>query len=151
MIIDRPDSVAGGTTTTGNTARRCFCEAKNRQVLIDCVPKKVRSDGQCDRQVFDEFITNFSVILRAICSKQPVNTEQLDQLCKTTSIKLVTHWPTFSLTPSVHQVLAHSAALIHNNESYGLGTLSEEPLEHNNKNLCSYREKLARKTIQQAN
>ena len=89
----------------------------------------------CDRQVFDEFITNYSVILRAICSKQAVNTEQLDQLCKETSIKLVTHWPRFRFTPSVHRVLAHSAALIHKNESQGLGTLSEEPLEHNNKIL----------------
>ena len=51
----------------------------------------------------------------------------------------------------MHQVLAHSAALIHKNESQGLGTLSEEPLEHNNKNLRSYREKIAQKTTQQAN
>ena len=122
-----------------------------RQVLIDCVPRKVRSDRDCDRQVFDEFKTKFSVILRAICSKQAVNTEQLDQLCKETSIKLVTHWPTFRFTPFVHQVLAHSAALIHKNESQGLGTLSEKPLEHNNKYLRSYQEKLARKTTQQAN
>ena len=89
--------------------------------------------------------------MRAICSKQAVNTEQLDQLCKETSIKIVTHWPTFRFTPPVHQVLAHSAALIHKNESQGLGSLSKEPLEHNNKNLRSYREKLARKTTQQAN
>lgn len=96
----------------------------------------------------DEFITNFSVILRAICSKQAANTEKLDQLCKETSIKLVTHWPTFQFTPSAHQVLAHSAALIQKIESQGLGTLSEESLEHNNKNLHSYREKHA---TQQAN
>ena len=152
MIIDRPDSVgAGGTTTTGNIARKCIFDAKNRQVLIDFVPLKVRSDGECDRQVFGEFMTNFSIILRAISSKQTVNTEQLDQLCKETSIKHVTHWPTFRFTPSVHQVLAHSAALIHKNESQGLGTLSEEPLEHNNKNLRAYRERLARKSTQQDN
>ena len=41
--------------------------------------------------------------------------------------------------------------MIHANESRGLGTLSEEPLEHNNKNLRAYRERLARKTTQQAN
>ena len=35
MIIDRPDSVGGGTTTTGNTARKCLFEAKNRQVLVE--------------------------------------------------------------------------------------------------------------------
>ena len=51
----------------------------------------------------------------------------------------------------MHQVLAHSAALISANDSKGLGTLSEEPLEHNNKNLRIYREHLARKTTQHAN
>ena len=81
MIIDRPDSVGGGTTTTGNTVRKSLFEAKNRQVLIECKPLSVRSDGECDRKVFDEFITNLSVILRAISSKQIVNTHQLDQLC----------------------------------------------------------------------
>ena len=38
----------------------------------------------------------------------------------------------------------------HINESQALGTLSEKPLEHKNKNLL-YREKLVRKTTQQAN
>ena len=51
----------------------------------------------------------------------------------------------------MHDILAHSAALIHADEAKGLGTLSEEPLEHNNKNLHAYRERLARKTSQQAN
>ena len=76
---------------------------------------------------------------------------QLDQLCKETAIKFVHHWPTFRFTPTMHEILVHSAALIHANESKGLGTLSEEPLEHNNKNLRAYRERLARKTTQLAN
>lgn len=48
-------------------------------------------------------------------------------------------------------MLAHSAALITANESTGLGSLSEEPLEHNNKNIRNYREHLSRKTTQHAN
>ena len=51
----------------------------------------------------------------------------------------------------MHQILAHSAALIDANESPGLGEYSEEPLEHNNKNIRKYRESLARKTTQSAN
>eukprot|EP00731_Ephydatia_muelleri_P028943 Em0020g587a len=43
-------------------------------------------------------------------------------------------------TPSMHQILAHSAALIDANDSTGLGVFSEEPLEHNKKNLRKYRE-----------
>ena len=51
----------------------------------------------------------------------------------------------------MYQILAHSAALIDANDSTGLGVFSEEPLEHNNKNLRKYRESLARKTSQSAN
>ena len=51
----------------------------------------------------------------------------------------------------MHQILAHSAALIDANDSTGLGAFFEEPLEHNNKNLRKYRESLARKTSQSAN
>ena len=80
-----------------------------------------------------------------------INTELLDTLCKETSIMYVSHWPTFKFIPSVHQVLAHSTALINANRSTGLRSLSEEPLEHNNKNLQCYRDSLARKTTQNAN
>ena len=52
------------------------------------MPLKVTSDGECDRKVLEEFITNLSVILRAVSSKQTMNTHQLDQLCKETAIKL---------------------------------------------------------------
>ena len=51
----------------------------------------------------------------------------------------------------MHHVLAHSVALIAANESTGLGSLSEEPFEHNNKNICNYREHLSCKTTQHAN
>ena len=78
--------------------RKCFFEAKNRQVKIECILLKVRSDGELDRKVFEEFITNLSAILRAVSSKQTVNTHQLHQLCKETAIKLVQHWPTFRFT-----------------------------------------------------
>ena len=49
------------------------------------------------------------------------------------------------------QVLAHSAALITANKSTGLGSLSEEPLEHNNKNISNYSEPLSRIMTQHAN
>ena len=147
-----PDAVgAGGTSTTGNTARALLFDPEKRQVLIECIPQNVRRDQECDRVVYDEFITNLSITLRVVSSKQRINTEHLDHLCKETALKLVSHWPGFKFTPSVHQVLAHSAALISANDSKGLGTLSEEPLVHNNKNLRIYREHLARKTTQHAN
>ena len=74
----------------------------------------------------------------------------LEQLCKEASLTLVSHWPTFKFTPAVFQVLAHSAALIIANESTGLGSLSEEPLEHNNKYIPATTENIS-KTTQHAN
>ena len=63
----------------------------------------------------------------------------------TTTTSNIAHNPLFDpvqrkvlaecLLPSMHQILAHSAALIDANESTGLGEYSEEPLEHNNKNI----------------
>ena len=91
-----------------------------------------------------EFITNLSVTLKAVSSRRNVNIEELDHLCKETSLLIVTHWPTFRFTPSMHQILAHSAALIDANDSTGLGVFSEESLEHNNKNLRKYRENFSK-------
>ena len=49
------------------SASKCFFDAKNHQVLNDCVTIKVRSDRECDK---NEFITNIFAILRAISSNQ---------------------------------------------------------------------------------
>ena len=132
-------------------ARHLLFDSVKRKGLVGCVPVKIRADGKCDQKVFDEFITNYSVILRAISSRRKINADCLEQLCKETSLTLVSYWPTFKFTPAVHQVLAHSAALITAFESTGLGSLSEEPLEHNNKNIRNYREHLSRKMTQHAN
>ena len=64
MSVDKPDSVgAGGTTTTGNIARRLLLSPLKHQVLVDCIPMSTRTDGKCDRVVFDDFIMHFSIIL----------------------------------------------------------------------------------------
>ena len=154
MMVDKPDPVeAGGTTSTGNIACNLLFDPVQRKVLVECIREKTRRDGRCDRDVFGEFVTNLSVILKAVSSRKNVNIEELDKLCKETSllIHVVTHWPTFKFTPSMRQILVHSAALIDANGSTGLSEYSEEPLEHNNKNIRKYRESLARKTTQSAN
>ena len=53
-------------------------------------------------KVFNEFTTNFSVILRTVSSRRKVNTKSLEQLCKKTYLTLVSHWPNFKFTPAVH-------------------------------------------------
>ena len=91
------------------------------------------------------------LILKAVSSRKNVNIEELDKLCKQMTLLIVTHWPTFKFTPSMHQILAHSAALIDANDSTGLGEYSEEPLEYKNKNIRKCRESLAKETTQAAN
>ena len=119
MTVDKPDPVgAGGTTTTGNIARNLLFDPAKSQVLVECVSEKSRKDGRCDRNVFNEFITNLSVICTAVSSKRNVNTEEIDHLCKEKSLLIVTHWPTFRFTPSMHQILANSAALIDENSTF---------------------------------
>ena len=60
MVVDKPDPVgAGGTTTTCNIARNLLFHPLQRRVLVECIPEKTRRDGRCDRDVFGEFVTNF--------------------------------------------------------------------------------------------
>ena len=74
FTVDKPDPVgAGGTTTTGNMARQLLFNSVKRKVLVDCVPVKIRADGKCDQKVFDEYITNYSVILQAISSRRKMS------------------------------------------------------------------------------
>ena len=83
MVVDKPDPVgAGGTTTTGNIARNLLFDPVQRKVLVESTPEKTRRDGTCDRDVFGEFVTNLSVILKAVSSKKNINVEELDKLCK---------------------------------------------------------------------
>ena len=49
---------------------------------------------------------------------------------------------------TLHGVIHHSVQLIALNECYGLGNLSEEGLEANNKYIQRFSELLARKTSQ---
>ena len=145
--VDEPDPVGkGGTSTTGPVSKRLLHDIPIRQALIECVPEK--GDSRANIEII---VKNISVILRLVSSSELVNSDKLDVLCKDTSRLFLQQFPSFKFTPSVHQVLAHSAELIAANKNRGLGTLSEEPLEHNNKNIRRYREQLSRKTTQEDN
>ena len=145
--VDEPDPVGkGGTSTTGPISKRLLHDSQTRQVLMECVPAK----GD-DRPHLSQIVSNVSIILRLVSSTQLINSDKLDTLCKHTSRMFLDHFPNFRFTCSVHQILAHSAELISANKNHGLGTLSEEALENNNKNIRKYREQLSRKTTQEDN
>jgi hypothetical protein len=59
---------------------------------------------------------------------------------------LVTTFPWAPITPSIHKVLAHSPELLRANDNFGLGQLSEGPLEGQHKHLRRISINLARNT-----
>ena len=150
---DYPDQAGkGGTTTTGNTARRILHH--NRQLVIEMIPERLQS-------IMASYGQKLSVILRIISSSEFVNVKKYKQLCTDLYMFLVQSFqrvtnkhltgPWISITPSLHKLLAHSWELIEMNGDQGLRKLDESGLEGNNKILRCIRTKLARKTSQDDN
>ena len=148
---DIPDGTGkGGTTTTGNTARRILHHS--RDIVIRCVPENYQS-------IMSQFGQQLSVILRLFCSSKSINVKEYKKLCTNLYLFLLHSFPHvtnkpgtwISITPSVHKLLGHSWELIELNEGRGLKNLDESGLEVNNKILQSIRLNLARKTSQTAN
>ena len=70
--LDFPDSTgSGGTTTTGNIARRLLYNAENRNFPIDQLPEKFK----CNLRIFAQ---SLSIILRIINSTEFVKVEVLN-------------------------------------------------------------------------
>ena len=83
LTVDKLAPVGvGGTTTTGNMARQLLSDSVKRKFLVDCVLVKIRADEKCDQKMFDEFITNYSVILRAISSRRNINADCLNSYAR---------------------------------------------------------------------
>ena len=89
-----------------------------------------------------------SIILRVISFSKPVNVEAFHELYKEFSLNLVDNFPWARLNHTLHGAVHHSSELMMANDGYGLGSLSEEGLESNNKDIQNYLEKLSRKTSQ---
>ena len=150
---DVPDGTGkGGTTTTGNTARKILHHRHNRDVVVKLMPEQYQS-------IMSQFGQHLSVILRLFCSSEAINVKEYRKLCTNLYLFLLRSFPHISqkpgtwisITPSVHKLLGHSWELIILNEGCGLKNLDESGLEGNNKILRSIRQNLARKTSQTAN
>lgn len=142
---DLPDQTGkGGTTTTGNTARKILHDSNNREVIIEMLPEKHREDIR-------RYGQQLSVIIRLISSSELVNVERYKHFCTGINMSLLRSFPWIRITPSLHKILAHSWELMDMNDAHGLKSLDESGLEGNNKILRKIRTKLARKTSQQDN
>ena len=152
---DFPDQAGkGGTTTTGNTARRILHNESIRNLIIEMIPEEYRDTMR-------QYGQQLSVIIRIVCSNEIINIQELKNLCTELYAFLIRSFPRvtkqhlpgpwISITPSLHKLLAHSWELIELNGERGLRNLDESGLEGNNKILREIRTKLGRKTSQIAN
>ena len=143
--LDFPDATGkGGTTTTGNVARRILWEPKLRELTLSLIPER-------RRDLVRAVVVRLAIVLRVVESKRKI--QQIDALetyCKDTYRLLLTSFPrpVCVISPSVHKLLGHSWELIDKNGGMGLGVLSEAGLEACNKLLRNYRTGKARKDSQ---
>ena len=143
IMIDFASS-QGGTTTTGNVARRCLirnndCEKDFLYWVMSTIPTEYK---------YPLFVihTYLGAILRVFNSGRRIDTEELTVVCRKLYLLILNTFPWANITPTLHKVLAHAPDIISTfNNGLGLEQLSEEGLEASNKLIRRYRERLSRK------
>lgn len=132
LLIDIP-LPGGGTSNTGNTARKFFREfAISSQ--ITGIPEFL--------------IERYHTIITALATTQLLDPIELRQYTTETANHLRSIYPSKNLTPTVHKILYHSADIVayFNQYNIPIGLLSEEALESRNKDIRNNRYKFSRKT-----
>ena len=123
LQIDQPDP-RGGTTSTGNVARRPFSDESN---FIECALSLIEVQY---RPIVHSIHSQLAAILRIFNSDRKVNKEKLGSLCQDTYLLIMDTFPWVGVTPSLHKLLAHSEELIREcNSGCGLKSFSEEGVE----------------------
>ncbi|KAI6659736.1 hypothetical protein LOD99_10705 [Oopsacas minuta] len=145
LKVDQPNS-SGGTTSTGNVARRAFSDETE---YLECILSTVAIQY---RLILSKIHTQLSAILRVFNSSHKANILELGKLCKDTYLVILDSFPWASMTPTLHKLLAHSEELIReSNSSCGLKAFLAEGKESCTKSVRKYRENLARKVSFETN
>ena len=151
---DFPDGIGkGGTSTTGNTARRVLHQG-GRDIVIKMLPDRFQG-------VMTHIGLYLSVILRLFSSSENIDVQEYKKVCTSlyllylesflTQLPQLVDLRCISVPPTLHKLLVHSWELIEMNDGRGLKCFDESGLEANNKILYTTRIKLARKTSQMDN
>jgi hypothetical protein len=119
----------GGTSTTGNTVRKCF---ENTQVLAEIL------------ELDFELVDNLGLLLRAIRSHFPINIEEFEVMCHRTKDIIAEKYGNIPMNCSTHILLDHGVDII-SNSILPTGYYSEEGPEAKNKEIRKTREMHARK------
>lgn len=142
---DVPDGGCGGSTTTGNIARKIIHDEKLRNIFT----RNIKNEK--DRKACVHLGEKLSLILSAMSSGRAIHVDKYDALCKDLYKHIISEISWMTIPPTIHKILAHSTEMIVNNGNIGLKNLSEEGMEANNKNLRQFRIRLSRKSNQRAN
>ena len=139
LYLDKVNSTGkGGTSTDENQGRRFFSEE-----VLECLK------GLLDEKHKENVLLlhrQISTILSVVSSSRQVDVTKFKSLCEVTSLHLCNNFPWVLLNHTLHGTMHHSTELISLNDGYGLGSLSEECLESNNKDIRNYLQFLSRKT-----
>ena len=131
-----------GSTTTGNAGRHFFTN-EITQILEDLLVEA----GVPEHVEAVKYIhIRMSVLVRIIASNRNVDLAKYNKLVVELHTKLAEYFPWARLNFTLHAALHHSEQLIRDHGGQGLGELSEEALESNNKDLREWMEKMSRKT-----
>ena len=132
----------GGTSTDGNAGRRFFSEE-----ILPIFDVLLPKDNQREKkeQVIELHVM-ISSILRINSCTSPIDVAKYQKLCKDTSLYLAKNFKWARWNQTLHAIVHHGPELCKDNGDRGLGELSEEPLEANNKDIRKYLNDKSRKS-----
>ena len=139
MLMDSPCG-SGGNTNTGPLADRYF-SPENRQFICELI------SNEEDRMNYERLLTLVNIMLtvtQSVDGKKNVRVSKVKSL----GIELMAHvrtsflnangQPWIMITPSIHQICAHSWQFFELNDGSSIAKWSESPLENWNKYLRSF-------------
>lgn len=128
MLIDMPRQISGNTNA-GNTSRRFFSD-------IDLASEITGIDK--------DFLKRIKIILEVISSGLSANITKFAEYCDDTAKLYVRLYNWHPMTPTLHKILVHGAAVIQH-AILPIGQLSEEAAEARNQHYRTFRLQYARK------
>lgn len=143
LLLDQCSSSGGkgGTSTNGPQGRRFFSE-ELIETLHELTSKKNNQKYKDNLLILHQ---QLSVVLRVISCSRKIDLPKFRTLCYDTTMNIINNFPFALLNHTLHGTIHHSAELIELNGGYGLGSLSEECLESNNKDIRNFLQFLCRK------
>ena len=140
-MCNRAGEKTGGSTK-GNDGRDFFFGKHTGsidQIIKEAVPEQFQ-------QGLLELHRDIGVILRIMACTRRVNVPEYRKFMKETNLLLIREFPWAAINWTLHGCLSHSADLMEIYGGRGLGDLSEEALESNNKWIRNFACSRARKT-----